>query len=183
MNKAKKVGLGILAILILLIVIGVLAQPNESEPTQKTTQSTETEPTVKTVNKGEEIQVGEVRWKVLNVEKKSSISNGFQKVKPGGVFVIIDLRAELLGKESGTIDSGQLKIVDSQNRVFEHSTDGQTALELSGEEGLFLKQVHPNVPIEGYAVFDVPTDATGLKLKIEDFRLLSSKYGYVNLGI
>ncbi len=183
MDKAKKVGLGILTILILLIVVGMLVQSGKSEPAEKTSQSTKTEPTVKTVNKGEEIQVGEVKWKVLEVDKKSSISNGLQKVKPGGVFVVVSLRAELLGKESGIIDSSQLKIVDNQNRVFERSAEGQTALEMSGEEGLFLKQVHPNVPIEGYAVFDVPTDATGLKLKIEDFRLLSGEYGYVNLGI
>lgn len=139
---------------------------------------------VKTVKINEDLQVGEVRWKVLEVNKAEAIEQSFgEPKKAGGVFVILKLEAELLGKESGTVSATQLRVIDSKNRTFEHSTEGQTALTMADKESLFLKQVNPNVPITGYAAFDVAKDATGLKLKIKDLRLASTEYGYVDLGI
>ena len=50
-------------------------------------------------------------------------------------------------------------------------------------ESLLLKQVNPNVPISGFVTFDIPEDATGLKLEIGDLRLTSSDSELVDLGI
>lgn len=149
-----------------------------------TTKKEEKKEEVKTVKVNEDLQVGEVRWKVLEVNKTEAIDQPFgEPKKANGVFVILKLEAELLGKESGTVDSTQFSILDSQNRTFKSSTEGQTALTFANKESLFLKQVNPNVPITGYAVFDIAKDATGLKLKIKDLRLTSTEYGFVELGI
>ncbi len=138
----------------------------------------------KSVNVNEDIQVGEVRWKALEVSKSESLSKGFgEATAASGVFVIIKLECELLGKESGNVDSSQFVIVDSRERVFEASTDATTALIFSSKEPFVFKQVNPNVPITGYVAFDVAKDATGLKLKIKDLRLTSDEIGFISLGI
>jgi hypothetical protein len=185
LSTGKLVGLGCLGLIVLVIIIAATSGGGKKETTQQTTQptKTETKKEIKTVKTGEEVQVGEVKWVVQEVKKQNDIWNDFQKVKASGVFVVLKLKAELLGKDSGTIDSNQLKIIDSKDREFSYSMEGQTALISSGKEGLFLKQVNPNVPVTGYVVFDVATDAQGLKLKINDLRLLSTEYAFVDLGI
>jgi hypothetical protein len=156
---------------------------SSTSPKTKGTQTPAAEE-AKTVNVNEDIQVGEVRWKVLEISKAESISGDYgQSTAASGVFIVVNLEAELLGKESGTIDSSQFAIIDDKDRVFESSTDGSSALLWANKETLFFKQVNPNVPITGYAVFDVAKDAVGLKLKIKDLRFASDEKGFVNLGI
>lgn len=130
----------------------------------------------------EDIQIGEVRWKVIGAAKKESMPALLNKeLRANGVFIIIKLEAEMLGKKGGTIDSTQLTIVDSGGREFSHSVEGQTLLNVA-KESLFLKQINPNVPVSGWVIFDIAKDATGLKLKIKDLRTFSDEYGYVALG-
>jgi len=186
LSTGAVVGLGCLGLIVLIIVIAAVSGGGKKETTQQPTQPAKTETKkeeVKTAKVGQEVQVGEVKWIVMDVKKQNDIWNGFQRVKASGVFVVLQLKAELLGKESGTIDANQLEILDNKDRTFKYSTEGQTALITSGKQEFFLKQVNPNVPVTGYAVFDVATDAQGLKLKIKDLRLLSSEYAFVDLGI
>lgn len=139
----------------------------------------------KEVKVGEILTVGEVKWTASNPEKTDTIKsdNEFIKsAKANGVFVIVPLTAELVGKESGTIDSSQLKIIDSKGRKFE-PTDNSDVAVLMSESTIFLKQVNPNVPVSGKAVFDIATDATGLKLEVEDLRTFSNEKGYIDLGL
>ena len=56
-------------------------------------------------------------------------------------------------------------MTDSQDRKFDYSQDGQMATELTqGSTDLFLQQVQPSLSVSGSIVFDLPKDATGLKL-------------------
>ena len=178
----------VIAVIVFFVILGSIGgSKNESKESGQNNSSSKStqQPTVQTVGMNENLQVGEVKWTAIDVQKKDSISDnsGYYSKAASGVFVVVQLTAELTGKESGIIDSNQIKLIDSQSRTFSSSTDGQTAIEMSGQESLFLKQVNPNVPVTGYAVFDVAKDATGLKLEIKDLRLLSSDKGYINLGI
>lgn len=138
---------------------------------------------VKTVKVNEDIRIGEVRWKVLEVSKTETIASDYGEPKTAnGVYVIVKLEAELLSKEGGSISNSQFAVVDSKERVFTHSTDGELALP-SEKKTFVFKDVNPNVPITGYAVFETAKDVTGLKLKIKDLRLFSDEYGLVELGL
>ncbi len=139
----------------------------------------------KEVKVGETLTVGEVKWVAANPEKTNTIKSDNEFIKPAkasGVFVIVPLTAELIGKESGTINESQLNIVDSKGRKFK-TTDNSDVMMLMSDSSIFLKQVNPNVPVNGKAVFDIATDATGLKLEIEDLRAFSNEKGYIDLGL
>lgn len=166
-----------------MIVIAIIASAGRGG---KKAEKPAVKPEVKTVALNEGIQVGEVRWKVLEVNRTETIEPEFgEPEKARGVFVIVKVEAEMLGKESGTVDASQVAIVDSRGRTFERSTEGRMALSESKgfKESLFMEKINPNVPISGWAVFDIAKDAAGLKLKIKDLRMFSDEYGYVDLGI
>lgn len=139
----------------------------------------------KTVKVNENLQVGEVRWKVTEVEKKDQIERGeyIAPLAAQGSFVILALEVELLGKESGNISSAQFVIVDSKGREFKADDEASSALTMAGNEQMFFSEVHPNVVKNGKVAFDIAKDATGLKLKIKDLRMFSDEFGYVDLGI
>lgn len=177
---------GLIALFIIIGVISSCAKPSTktSGDQAKTSSSPSSSQGTAAVKVNEDLQVGDVKWKVLEVKKENSVGdNQYTKKQASGIFVVIKVSAELTGNKSGTVDSNQFEITDSKGRTFKYSSEGQTAIELSGKEGLFLKQVNPNVPIEGYLVFDIAKDATDLKLKIKDLELFSNKEGIVELGI
>ena len=61
-----------------------------------------------------------------------------------------------------------LKVIDSQGRKFDYSIEGQTAKGLAqGKVDLFLQQVQPGLSVTGDIVFDLPDDATDLKLLVK----------------
>jgi hypothetical protein len=137
---------------------------------------------IETVKIGKNVQVGEVRWKVLEVEKKETIEKEFgESHKAKGIFVLVKLEAEMVGKESGSISESQFKIVDSKNRTFKPDRDA--SWELPFEERFLFEDIQPNVPITGWIAFDIAKDATELKLKIEDLRVFSDLYAFIDLGI
>ncbi|MBS4007491.1 MAG: DUF4352 domain-containing protein [Clostridium sp.] len=136
-----------------------------------------------TVNIGESVIVGEVQWKVFNAEKKNEIERGYflEPLTPDGVFLVIELEAELLGKESGTIWDGQFKVIDDTGRSFEVDNETSSGLIFDEIEPLIFEQIHPNVPKTGFIAFDIAMDATALKLRIEDARFGSAEYAFVNI--
>ncbi len=169
--------LGTLSIgIITFLLVACCCPPSKTDKDKKKEE-------IKTVEVNEDLTVGEVRWKVLEVSKSATIERAYtEPLEANGVFIILKLEAELIGKESGSISGSQLRIVDSKNRTFSTSTEGEFALPLEKEKLLF-ETVQPNVPVVGYTVFDIAKDAIGLKLKIEDLRLMSDEYGFVELGI
>lgn len=173
MKKLLKVaGFSIALMLVVGVLLGCCGE-NSEEPSKE----------VQTVSKNQILKVGEVEWKVLEVKKQKVIKGEFDSTKANGAFVIVKLKATNKGKETGTIDSAQLKVMDQKDRSFESSTEGSTAILMQDKEEIFLKQVHPDTAVTGYAVFDVAKDSKNLKLRIEDLRMASSEYGFVELGI
>ena len=137
------------------LVSGPKEEPELLEPIQPEPEAeeevTEPEPATEepapTVNVGENITVGEVRWKVLNAEKKDQIEQEYgEPLTADGVFVVIKLEAELLGKESGTILGSQFKLVDSAGRSFETDSDATMGLIFGETKPIIFEEIHPNVP-------------------------------------
>ncbi|MCL4498657.1 MAG: DUF4352 domain-containing protein [Chloroflexi bacterium] len=136
-----------------------------------------------TVNVGQPVTVGEIKWTAVNPETKSEIlldNDPSKAIKADGMFVIIDLTAQLTGEESAIVDSSQFAILDSKGRIFKAAAKFGVYSDL---DPIFLKQVTPKAPATGKVIFDVPADARGLKLEIDDLRFKSRDKGYVDLGI
>lgn len=157
----KWVGIGF----IILIVIGVFAGGDKSGTNTSsgdTSKQDETKPVAKI---GETVQDGDLAFTVIDVTTASTLGNQFTKKDAQGLFYVISLKVDNKGKETKTIDSSMITLTDSQGRTFDRSIDGQTAKGMAqGSVDLFLQQVQPGLNVTGDIVFDIPQDATGLKL-------------------
>lgn len=161
--------------LIILIVIAVIAGSGKSDnPSSNTnnpasTASDNKQAETKTVAKlNEPVTDSDLVFTATAVETATTLGNQYTKKDAQGTFQIITLKIENKGKETKTVDSSMITLTDSQGRKFDRSIEGQTAKGLSqGKVDLFLQQVQPGLNVTGDIVFDVPDDATGLKLLVK----------------
>lgn len=163
----------ILTVILTLVVIGVVESgkgeksqsTNSSSSTPTTNQATKTEDKkaeVKIFGINEEVVDKDLAFTVTSVSKKQSLGSSYSKKTAQGIYYVITVKITNKGDSTSTFDSSMAKITDSQNRQFDHSTDGQIALGMSqGKVDLFLQQVQPGLSYTGDLVFDVPTDIVG----------------------
>ena len=156
----------ILALIILGIIIGLTGKKDQGSNT--TGSKPTTQETKATAKIGETVQDGDLAFTATTVTTANSLGNSFTSSKAQGIFYIVTLEIENKGKETKTIDSSMITLTDSQDRKFDRSIEGQTAKGLSqGKVDLFLQQVQPGLSVTGDIVFDIPKDATGLKLVVK----------------
>jgi Domain of unknown function (DUF4352) len=105
---------------------------------------------------GEEIAVGHFTYRVDGTKFMKTIGNEFSSKTADGVFLIIKVSLANNDKEEHTIDNSMFKLTDAKGTEYESSTEGETALEMSGSETLFLKQCNPNITKSGLLIFEVP---------------------------
>ena len=119
----------------------------------------------KTGKIGETISDGDLGFTASAIKSATSIGDSYTKKTASGIFYIINVKIQNNSKSTKTINASDFSMIDSQGRKYEYSTEGQMAMTFSqGGTDLFLKQVQPSLSITGSIVFDVPKDATGLKL-------------------
>jgi hypothetical protein len=160
--------LTIAAILIFLVVIMALgcsgSNTNKAMPSQdggnanKTTASqpeqtaTNTTPAPTAYKVGDRVVVGDRAYTITNVKTTAFVGDEYSKQTATGVFVIVSMNIENLGKESATMSTNDIKIVDSQGRTFESDSNAWATL----KDNILLKQIQPGLPIKGETIFDVP---------------------------
>src|SRR5690606_18566654 len=105
---------------------------------------------------GDRVVVGERAYTITDVRTASSVGDDFTKQTATGIFVIVTMNVENIGKESATMSSTDVKIIDSEGRTFESDTEAWTAL----KENILLKQIQPGLPVVGQTIFDVPKGIT-----------------------
>ena len=162
-------------IFVILIVIGVVAGAGKSNNSSSNTNnaantaSGNNQTETKTVAKlNEPVTDSDLVFTATAVDTATTLGNQYTKKDAQGMFQIITLKIDNKGKETKTVDSSMISLTDSQGRKFDRSIEGQTAKGLSqGKVDLFLQQVQPGLNVTGDIVFDVPKDATGLKLLVK----------------
>lgn len=172
MKKILKWGGIIIVVLIVISVISNLGKSGSSSSSTNnaaTTANDNKQAEAKTVAKlNEPVQDGDLAFTATTVETATALGNQFTKKDAQGMFQIITLKIENKGKETKTVDSSMISLTDSQGRKFDRSIEGQTAKGLSqGKVDLFLQQVQPGLSVSGDIVFDIPKEATGLKLFVK----------------
>lgn len=160
---------GVIAFVVIMIIGAVSGSG-------KNTTTTSNSGTTKTDNKKEEtvaklndvVTDKDLAFTATNVTKVKSLGNSYTKKDAQGTFYVVTLNIKNVGKETATMDSSMIKITDSQGRKFDRSIEGQTAKGLSqGKVDMFLQQVQPGLSVTGDIVFDLPDDATDLKLLVK----------------
>jgi len=165
---------GILGLFVLIIVISVAGSGGKKTGEQTTATETKTVSENKpieteTIAKVEEaVEDNGLAFTVTGVDNLSSLGNQFTRTDAQGIFYVITLKIENKSDSTKTIDSSMITLTDSQNRQYDRSVEGQTAKGLAqGKVDLFLQQVQPSLSVTGDIVFDIPKDATGLKLIVK----------------
>jgi hypothetical protein len=147
------------------IVIGGMAHPDfKSQPlnysissnANNKTSSSDAQ-TVEYKKIGDQIEVGNFIYRVDGVKFRKQLGNNFINETADGVFLIVPISLQNISKESRTIDGSMFKLKDEQGAEYESSSRATTALQMSGEKTLFLKQCQPNIPTSGLLVFEVPS--------------------------
>lgn len=174
---------GLIAFIVLIIVIAAAGGSKTSNKAQTSLsdEKTATSPSPASIAKvGEAVTDGDLSFTVQEVKTANTLGSYYSK-QAQGKFYIVTVQVKNDAKDTKTIDSSQFQVTDNQGYTFDRSTDGQTALGLQqGHVDLFLQQVQPSLSLTGDIVFDLPKDATGLKLVAKGS--LFSKGKEIDLG-
>lgn len=88
-----------------------------------------------------------------------------------GVFIVLDVTIENIGKESETLWDVPITIMDNQGRTYKRDNSAEFYL----EDSFNFNQINPGLPKSGKIVFDVPEDIKGGFL-IKSNNLFSDDY-------
>ena len=132
---------------------------------------------------GQDITVGEVRWKILEVIDQGpelTADNEFIEPKTtAGKWVRIRLEIENLSKEQ--LNFTGVDITDNQDRTFQSSSEA--FMHIPTEEACPFEQLSANVPKTCQLVYELPADAVGLKAKVGDLKLFGGDEALIDLGL
>lgn len=143
----------ILLIAVILFVFNIwLNSFRDNSPTEPITNQS----SIKYAKIGESIEVEHFIYRVNSIQYEKSLGNEFMTQKADGIYLIIDLSLKNQDNEEHTLDGSLFQLTDTRGTEYESSTDATTALMMSGNETLFLKECNPNIQKQGYLAFEVP---------------------------
>lgn len=159
-----KIMTGILVVILLVIIMSIANSGKGGSTTAGTNNTTAAQQT-ETAKVGQTVNDGDLAFTVNSVDTAQSVGNSFTQKTAQGMYYILSVKIQNNGKNTQTINASDFSVVDSQGRKYDYSTDGQTAMEeTDGSTSFFLQQIQPSLSVTGKIVFDVPANATGLKL-------------------
>ena len=155
---------------------GEQAAPQGQQQGQQAQQPT---PTPK-YTVGQTAKVGNVEWKVTDAYLTNQLRSGFGTQKRGR-FVVVDFTFTNNRPEEVTLDPELHMILkDSQGREF--GTDVDAWEFVPTNLNIFLEPVNPGLSKDGRAVYQVPPDARGFRLTVDDVEFWEDKSAVFDLG-
>jgi hypothetical protein len=132
---------------------------------------------------GQDVKVGDVRWKVLEARelgRELKSDNQFVESKTtSGRFIQVRFEIENQGAEP--LNYGGVDILDDKGRTFNPFQERFYFIP-DGEECL-IDQLNPNLSKVCLEIFELPPDAKGLRLVVGDLKLFGSDEQQFILGI
>lgn len=128
---------------------------------------------------GDRVEVGNFAYTINSYYTTDKIGQDlagtFMGEKADGIFLVLDVTIENIAKESKTMWGSYIKVIDDQERTFEHDTTAEIYL----DESFSFEQMQPGLPKTGKVVFDVPKDLKGM-LGISSDSMWSDEVKYVS---
>ena len=170
---------------IAIFIIIIIASTGGDEKKETTPSQTE-KLTAYSIN--QDVRVEDVRWKLIEVKDRGSIlkasesrySTIAESKTTTGKFIEITMEVENLGTEMKSVSN--LKIIDDKNREFISSSDVSEWIS-EGKEMFLLSNLNPNMPQQFTDIYELPIDATGLKVKVGDLSFWGDEESLISLGI
>lgn len=125
------------------------------------------------VGLNEVAQAGAWDFRVTGVERQETLqvpgqAADAEPIDPLGVFLLVTLDVVNTGTADQTYDPTWFRVSDDQGRGWTFDFSATDTLALAGAGARQYSAVPPGLPTEAVVVFDVPPDATGLKLGIAE---------------
>lgn len=139
---------------------------------------------VQTFKMNEDVTVGKAVWRILSVEKNKQLGEGSGGGQAEGVFVAVEAQVKNNSNESLSITGIEATVTDDAGNNYEFDNRNNTTL-LSAlkRDNLVNQTVAPGQTAKGWLIFDVSQDAKGLKIKVRDLDIRSSKTSVVDLNL
>ncbi|MEM3390675.1 MAG: DUF4352 domain-containing protein [Nitrososphaeria archaeon] len=158
----------------ILLLTGLLMEATAPETLTASKTAAATSTVAETVyGAGEPVIAGNLAYTVEKVYTADRIAFA----KADGVYVIVSLTIENVGKETVTVDSEMLKIEDEQGRTYSANDDATVFL----DRGLIVRQFQPNIPSRADIAFDVPKNIGRISLRVYSDKN-SKEYKLIDLG-
>ncbi|MCC7304402.1 DUF4352 domain-containing protein [bacterium] len=132
----------------------------------------------------EAVTVKDVTWTVQTAQNLGSKLKtkypSFDKdcVANSGKFIKITFKVKNNYKEMKSLTN--IDLVDDQKRSYIRSSEVSNCV---SDELYILDNINPGIEKTYTAVYEVPSDAKGLKAKVGDLDLLGNEYKYIELGL
>lgn len=114
------------------------------------------QPKITNYKLGQRIDVGNFSYVVKSANFYKTIGDNFMKRTADGEYLVVKMDITNKDKEAHMIDSNLFKVLDKSNTEYSASTEGNTTLQMSGKNTLFLKNCNPNITTSGVIAFEVP---------------------------
>ena len=129
---------------------------------------------------GDTVRVGDVEWKVTDAFLTNQLKSSFGTQKRGR-FVVVDVTFTNNRDEEVTLDPElHMVLKDSSGREF--GTDPDAYEFMPVDLDIFLEPVNPGVSTNGRVVYQVPADANGFTLKLDDVEFFEDKSAVFDLS-
>jgi hypothetical protein len=129
---------------------------------------------------GQTAQVANVQWKVSDAYLTNQLKSSFGTQKRGK-FVVVDFTFTNNRDEEVTLDPELHMILkDSQGREF--GTDPDAYEFMPVDLDIFLEPVNPGVSTDGRVIYQVPADASGFTLTLDDLEFTEDESAMFDLG-
>lgn len=162
-----------------LFVVGCSGESSSSSNSSTSTQDNTAQQEEKIYKVGEEVQVGNLVYKVEKVEKTQQVGNDFLNKKANGTFLVVTITVTNKDKESRMIDTTMFKLAQGDTK---YDADSEATSYSNEDNHFFLQNINPNISATGKIVFDIPANATGLKLLVQD-KFFGTKEKTIDLGV
>jgi hypothetical protein len=133
---------------------------------------------------GQTAQVGNVEWTVSDAFITEQLRSGFGTQKRGR-FVVVDFTFTNNRDEEVTIDP-ELHMLLKDSRGREFGTDPDAYEFVPVDLDIFLEPVNPGVSTDGRVIYEVPPDAKGFTLTLDDVEFAgdeSAVFDLSNIGL
>ena len=169
----KKLIFGVIGIFVILALIGSCMGEPKSKGTSGGQGAKQAEKApeynytcdVEGIGKVKGVMSSDVGVAIAKIQEMPTIDAGYTNARAQGVFKVIYIVASNQQKDAVTLDANSYKLIDSAGREYTHSVEGDTQLEMSNRETLFLKKINPGITTGGYISYDVPKNADIVKLQ------------------
>ena len=171
MTKRKKIVIGVVAAVGLLIVIGIASGGSKQSASTSSNNNNQQKNQTKTATVAklnEPARDGKFEFTVKSVTcgKATVGANEYLKKTAQGQYCEVSLSVKNIGNEAQQFFSMNQALYNASNQKY--SADDQATAYMSANGDAWINQINPGNSVDGIVVFDLPKDQTPTTAELHD---------------